>query len=164
MEEVNCDVCKKKFLKKISQIERSKNNFCSNFCSVIGRRSGKYIKCKKCGKDTYKQRMQILKSENLFCSKKCSVLWKNRNTYGKKHPNWKGGEYSYKNIITRKGNKKACSLCALNNQDVLIVHHIDRNRRNNSVNNLVWLCRNCHFLVHNYEEESKKLSKIIKNG
>jgi len=39
---------------------------------------------------------------------------------------------------------------------VIIVHHIDKNRKNNKLSNLAWLCRNCHFLVHHHEEENLK--------
>ena len=164
MDKVICDICGIEFFKKRSQIKRSKRNFCSKKCSTEGRKNGVHIKCKKCGNKSYKQKSQLMKSENLFCSKNCSVLWKNRNTYGKDHPNWKGGEYSYKNIIKKKGVNRLCLLCAFDSQDVLIVHHIDRNRKNNSISNLVWLCRNCHFLVHNCKGESERLSKVIKNG
>ncbi|MBI4281264.1 HNH endonuclease [Candidatus Uhrbacteria bacterium] len=40
----------------------------------------------------------------------------------------------------------------MKNNRVLLVHHIDENRKNNVLSNLVWLCRNCHFLVHKYNE------------
>ena len=28
-------------------------------------------------------------------------------------------------------------------------------RKNNSVSNLIWLCHNCHHLVHHYKNETK---------
>jgi predicted HNH restriction endonuclease len=36
---------------------------------------------------------------------------------------------------------------------VLAVRHIDQNHKNNNVENLAWLCHNCHHLVHNDKVE-----------
>jgi predicted HNH restriction endonuclease len=32
---------------------------------------------------------------------------------------------------------------------------VDKNRKNNKIKNLIWLCRNCHFLIHNYPVKLK---------
>jgi len=32
-------------------------------------------------------------------------------------------------------------------------NHIDSNRKNNNLNNLIWLCMNCYYLVHNHYEK-----------
>jgi hypothetical protein len=37
---------------------------------------------------------------------------------------------------------------------MLAVHHLDEDRANNAVDNLVWMCHNCHHLIHHYPEES----------
>jgi len=42
----------------------------------------------------------------------------------------------------------------------LIVHHIDKNRNNNGIENLIWLCQNCHYLVHHYTDDRKRLSEL----
>jgi predicted HNH restriction endonuclease len=47
---------------------------------------------------------------------------------------------------------------------MLVVHHIDENRNNNNHENLIWLCYNCHHLVHNYPDEKAKLNQTLKNA
>lgn len=43
-----------------------------------------------------------------------------------------------------------CEQCGYSNVDALEVHHIDRNRTNNSIDNLKVLCANCHRLLHKH--------------
>lgn len=81
---------------------------------------------------------------------------------GSKHSNWKGGEYTYKNILLKSKSSKICKLCNKKDARILSVHHINCNRKNNKINNLVWLCFNCHFLVHHYEKEKERLMKKLK--
>jgi predicted DNA-binding protein len=40
-----------------------------------------------------------------------------------------------------------CDVCEATEQ--VVVHHIDENRQNNSLDNLIPLCRSCHEKVHN---------------
>ena len=44
--------------------------------------------------------------------------------------------------------KLACSKCG--KTDGLIVHHLDKNRLNNDIDNLQYLCRRCHQKIHNH--------------
>lgn len=48
----------------------------------------------------------------------------------------------------------SCKECA-RQADVLQIHHIDNNNRNNSKDNLIVLCRSCHAKKH------PKLSNLI---
>lgn len=69
---------------------------------------------------------------------------------GERHPNWKGGiskelygiEFSreLKESI-RMRDKYTCALCSEGGK---FVHHIDYDKRNNSVTNLITLCDPCH--------------------
>ena len=64
-----------------------------------------------------------------------------------KHPNWNGGIQSYRKILKRRGIEiKECSKCGINRK--LVVHHIDKNRKNNDINNLQILCFKCHNDLH----------------
>lgn len=58
-----------------------------------------------------------------------------------KHPRFKNGKWAY-----RKFKKDKCEECSSNFD--LQVHHIDHNRENNSLSNLLTLCRNCHWKNH----------------
>lgn len=39
-------------------------------------------------------------------------------------------------------------MCEICNQRASEVHHIDNNRKNNNISNLMALCRDCHFHAH----------------
>jgi hypothetical protein len=64
-------------------------------------------------------------------------------------------------VIERGGVPKICRLCKTEDCRVLAVHHSDRNRQNNTLGNLLWLCHNCHHLVHRYEPEREKLAVLM---
>lgn len=108
-----------------------------------------------------------------FCSVACSISYRNKHIPPEKHPNWKNGksfeEYpkefnsELKEKIRRRDNYK-CQLCWTTETDVnhkLSVHHIDYNKKNNSENNLILLCKKCHaktnFTREDWQEHFKKL-------
>lgn len=48
-----------------------------------------------------------------------------------------------------KQASKGCELCGWNEYpEALVIHHRDRNPRNNRLANLMVVCRNCHYLIH----------------
>ncbi|MEI8123758.1 MAG: HNH endonuclease signature motif containing protein [bacterium] len=155
MENVICDFCGKKFKRKRSQIKLAIKHFCSAYCSDQGRRRGKMIKCFVCGKSVYKslKDLNISKSKKYFCGHICGNKWIGEQQRAENNPNWDGGASSYKELLKRTGIKKECVLCGKDDTRILCAHHLDKNRRNNKMENLIWLCRNCHFLVHNYKKE-----------
>lgn len=57
---------------------------------------------------------------------------------------------SYMALKTRLAAKrgKKCERCGYDLYEILHVHHIDRNRDNNVLNNLELLCPNCHAKEH----------------
>lgn len=77
------------------------------------------------------------------------MSWKNRELKsGPNHYLWNGGKATYRERFLRKGGKIRCSRCGVSDVRVLDAHHKDSNRRNNVLENLEWLCKNCHFLAH----------------
>jgi len=42
-----------------------------------------------------------------------------------------------------------CNKCGIIDKRVLLVHHKDKNRYNNNIENLEVLCWNCHIIKHN---------------
>ncbi len=77
---------------------------------------------------------------------------------GQNNPNWKGGTssspYFYGSTFTQElrnfikhifgGTCYLCGCVPLNGKKGGNVHHIDYNKKNSSVFNLVYLCRSCH--------------------
>jgi hypothetical protein len=77
---------------------------------------------------------------------------------GKGNSNWRGGisfgdygvEFSKElKTVVRKRDKFICKICCKNG---FVVHHIDYNKKNNSLSNLITLCRPCHTMT-NYNRE-----------
>lgn len=66
---------------------------------------------------------------------------------------YKDGRNIYRKIAFNHYGKK-CQKCGVDDMRVLTVHHKDRNRKNNNIENLEVLCYNCHYLNH-----SKKFKK-----
>jgi len=63
------------------------------------------------------------------------------------------GRAAYRKFMLRHGPPPVCGRCQTEDVRFLQVHHCDGDRRNNSLENLVWLCLNCHYLVHHADAE-----------
>ena len=78
---------------------------------------------------------------------------------GKDAPGYIDGRNSfdgetYRRILSASGKEKKCSICGT--VDGLQVHHIDGNHKNNSIENLSWVCVHCHMTVaHEYIRDSR---------
>ena len=160
MPKVNCKLCNELFYAKPSWLLRGHGKYCSSRCMHQGQRNGKTVSCYICKRKIYKMPSDLegSKSGKFFCSKSCQTIWRNSIVYvGEMHPNWTGGESTYRNVMLKNQIPQICKLCDSSDERVLIVHHIDRNRQNNNLTNLLWLCHNCHHLVHHYNEEEKRI-------
>lgn len=72
-----------------------------------------------------------------------SKKWRDKNYFG-----------GLKQEVYERDNFE-CQECGMNNEqhivvfgNSLVIHHIDRNRDNNVLDNLKTLCRRCHIIVH----------------
>jgi hypothetical protein len=155
MPNVKCKICNKDFHTKPSQLKRGYGKFCSTICQYDGQKTGKFIACEVCGKEAWKTQKDLKKSKSgkFFCSKTCQTIWRNKKYVGDKHVNWRGGEFTYHRIMKENNINPICASCGVKDRRVLLIHHKDHNRKNNNINNLVWLCWNCHFLVHNFDKK-----------
>ncbi|MEK7211258.1 MAG: hypothetical protein AAB731_01360 [Patescibacteria group bacterium] len=155
---LDCKICDKSFYAKPRHIKIGWGKYCSKKCQYIGQKSGKKVKCATCGMALYRTPRDFKKSKSkkFFCNKSCFCIWKNKHLFfGDRHVNWKGGERAYRAMMLRGGTKQICRLCKNDDKRILIVHHLDKNRKNNNIKNLIWLCRNCHHLVHSYGQKLK---------
>jgi len=158
MPQVRCKICNKEFYGKPSHIKRGWAKFCSKKCQNKSQTKGRHVKCEECEKSIWRMPKELKKSKSgrFFCSRSCRTIWNNRLSSGEKHPNWRGGRYiDYKNMLVQSNVKRICKLCRTSDKRLLIAHHKDRNRKNHDIGNLVWLCHNCHHLVHNYNLKIK---------
>jgi len=126
----------------------------------IDRRLGKptefTVECFHCKNDmlVIEREHQHPKKEKYFCSRRCA------NTQGgianAKRNELNGGAH-YRTIAMRY-NKHECLVCGFDK--ILAVHHVNKNHKDDSKENLVLLCPNHHQLLHSrYEDEVLPLVK-----
>lgn len=158
-----CQICSKEFYAKPFFLKRGHAKYCSDACMRIASRTDTVVKCYACGKEVYKTKkaLRVSKSKTYFCTKSCQTKWRNSVFIGPKHANWKDGSASYRSVMLKNKIPQVCRLCRTDDLRVLAVHHIDRNRKNSALSNLAWLCHNCHFLLHHYEEVEKKFMEAL---
>jgi len=145
-----CNICQKEFYIKPSHLKRGWGKYCSIKCRATAQFRGKDVKCFICLKTVYRSPKSLTKAKSgkYFCSKSCQTLWRNGIYVGNNSPNWKNGEHAYRKILKRSSKSLACTLCGITDERILTAHHMDHNRNNNDLDNLTWLCLNCHHLVH----------------
>ena len=108
-----------------------------------------------------KKRIQI---ERISTDHLLGTAW-NKNSFDKStliDNNYCSPERSIKILISERGNK--CECCGqsiwLNHNIPLEIHHIDGDKLNNSRDNLVLLCPNCHALTDNYRGRNSSRTKF----
>jgi hypothetical protein len=100
------------------------------------KKGGMEVTCATCGEFFKKPRCQVRVRNNLFCSQECWYKYVNRE-----------GKYSYSRQGQRRGRKVVSRYHTL--QPGEIVHHEDKNCRNNTLANLrVFACQSDHIRYH----------------
>lgn len=85
--------------------------------------------------------------------------------FGPKNPRWNGGTSEYPNHCELKKNRiKAlesknykCEYCG---NFAEITHHINGNKADHSIENLLVLCKKCHCKLHRGEKKESKYRRI----
>ncbi len=116
-------------------------------------------KCKLQHEEWRQKNLEKSKRKNREYSKKHTV--ENKAHYSKAHNN------KYFNGNRLKALKKDNNICQIcKSKKSLIVHHRDEDNnienRNNNLDNLVTLCRSCHFTIHHLSGILRKINKIKK--
>jgi hypothetical protein len=103
-----------------------------------------------------------------FNKKTCSRNCANKNRIGIKYkigsPEDKARVQKFLKLKLLKQRGSKCERCKYEKYEILQVHHIDRNRKNNHLSNLALICPNCHYEEHFLEKSwlKNKLEKKIK--
>lgn len=151
MLEKRCKVCGRNIRIKRCHAAKGWGKFCSKSCQGKAQINGKWLECDYCGKKIYRtpKDFRRSRSKKFFCTVSCHCSWENENRRcGENAPNWISGQAVYRSLLKRYGKKEECRICGMKDKRVLVVHHIDSDRKNNISENLEWLCRNCHCIVH----------------
>jgi len=158
-----CEICQKGFHVKPYFLKKGWGRFCSSVCQYKSYKTGAYVRCDTCGAKIYKNQSNLKHSisKKYFCGKSCQTKWRNRQYLGEKHLQWKNGKSVYRDILVRNGINPRCLLCKLRDKRILAVHHVDKNRSNNKLENLAWLCHNCHHLVHHDKLEKQRFQSLL---
>ena len=92
---------------------------------------------------------------------------------GENNPNWKGGisgdgycnmwkDYDFKSIILERDNHKCLNpVCGKKDIEDLTIHHIDYDKLNCHLNNLITLCRSCNGIANGDREWHESWYKAI---
>lgn len=77
-----------------------------------------------------------------------------------KHPQFKDGHTRYRYFYERECDNRICDRCGIEldmNSHKTHIHHIDKDRTNNQLENLMLLCSKCHAHEHkNWEKQNGK--------
>ena len=163
MPKTECNMCSKAFSVKQSRLDAGGGKFCSRACHHESMRNGEYVRCDTCDTETYKspQDLQSSQSDKFFCSKSCQTVWRNKQFSGSDHALWKNGANAYRRILNTSSKPQKCKRCGIDDRRVLEGHHIDGDRSNNKLENLCWLCHNCHRLIHKDEQKREEFMAAV---
>lgn len=142
-----CKICFKEFYIKPSHQLIGWGKYCSTICRSKAQKTGKIVEYHICKSKVYRKPSKLIDSasKKYFCSKSCQTIWRNSEYIGEKSKNW------------INGIPPACAICGITDLRILNAHHKNHDRTNNQLPNLIWLCLNCHYLVHH----DKKFESLI---
>ncbi len=140
-----CVICANLIYKRPSQIKQNSGNvFCGAVCYGIFSR--KEVSCLVCGK------LILAGLNKKTCSRSCSNINRSGTKYhiGKPKDKVKHQRALKIRLLDQRGTK--CERCDYNKYEILQVHHKDRDRKNNRLENLELICPNCHYEEHFLEK------------
>jgi len=120
------------------------------FCSVECQHATKRIRvsCAYCGK-TFEKKKSALKNSRsglFFCCREHKDLAQRIDSGILEIEHYKDGYTCYRERALLQYGEQ-CENCGFDDVRSIDVHHIDENRDNNDIDNLIVLCCNCHALV-----------------
>lgn len=133
-----CKQCEKEFNVRKCYTKRGGGMFCSKSCSMT------YRNITNNPTNNPETRLKISKNH-------ADVSGKNNPMYGvrgKGAPSYIDGRNSYNGEVSRKialaNMTHICKVCGEGDISKIDVHHIDKDRRNNDIDNLMLVCSKCH--------------------
>jgi hypothetical protein len=145
-----CPVCKQEFVSRY-QDGKATQKYCSIQCRGKGKQNRVEVQCAYCCIYFYKKvsKLKLSKSKFYFCSRQCKDKGQSLKGGIKEimPPHYGTGSIDYRALFTPE--ELYCRRCGYKEFDCSVqVHHIDKDRNNNSKENLYPLCANCHWALH----------------
>jgi len=156
-----CKMCGKEFQVRTCYTKRGQGKFCSISCGTRFRNIH----------DNPTKDPLVRKK---ISANHANVSGKNNPMYGRtgdSAPSWIDGRNSYSGDLWRRiafANMKhrECEICgvALSESRELHIHHIDKNRSNNNIDNLMIVCVKCHNNILHPKKRNKLGQFIVTKG
>jgi predicted nucleic acid-binding Zn ribbon protein len=138
-----CAICGKLIYRRPIEIKRGEV-FCSVVCAGIACRKEK--PCLICGK------LILAGLNKKTCSRSCANKRREGIKYKIGSPRNKVKSQRALKLRLLKERGKKCEKCDYNKYQILEIHHKNRNRKNNELENLELICPNCHAEEHLLEK------------
>lgn len=155
-EKIICKECKKEHLVRIRPNRKRKVEFCSIVCfrEFSKKETKTKLNCSWCKKEFFRTSSKIRNSKSglYFCCRKCKDEAQRLGGIKDIQPNHYGtsNKIDYRQIYIDAGKELICGRCGYKEFESSVqIHHIDENRNNNTIENLLALCANCHYALHN---------------
>ncbi len=150
-----CILCNRVFVTKVSETKRGNGKFCSLSCSSKYKKKEKEhnARCSFCSKTFYRPQSKLLspKSGLSFCGRSCkeqAQKSRDKKFISIKPSHYKDFGYDYRKTAF-DAMENICNRCGYSDVPAILeVHHKDRDRKNNKIENLEILCPLCHRLEH----------------
>lgn len=143
-----CPVCSIEYTRQKRQLNSLLT--CGPSCTNVLKGSAVIASCAHCENKIRKSKSDIAASKSglVFCNRECKEAGqKYIKEIQPEHYNTGSGVSSYRKKAL-DSYAHMCVECGFSNIKALQVHHIDKNRDNNALENLEILCANCHLIKH----------------
>ena len=124
-------------------------------------------KCLICGKEIYKRPSEIKSNNGKSCSRSCANIHRAGIKYKINRPRDKVKSYQSLKIRLLRERGTKCERCGYAKFEILQIHHKNRNKIDNNLENLELICPNCHYEEHFLEKSwltKLELEKLINNS
>jgi endogenous inhibitor of DNA gyrase (YacG/DUF329 family) len=142
-----CPICNKQYISRIDK----QLKFCSRKCYGYSNQKRVLLVCSYCRKEFYRtlSKLKNAKHEIFFCCRQCKDI--GQKTIKEIQPAHYGTADKTKKYREKfiKQNRLICTRCGYKEFTCSVqIHHIDKDRNNDNIDNLVSLCANCHLALH----------------
>jgi hypothetical protein len=138
-----CEQCGGEFFAPL----KAKAKYCSVSCFRLRPKKQTELVCAVCSKQFTRRASSVKNATHgiVFCSRVCKDKGQSIS-FGCKElwPPHYGSSNEYRNKVSLD----ECIGCGETRKFLLLVHHIDGNRRHNTKSNLECVCANCHVIRH----------------